>query len=128
MEYFTYFVLETIFIAKLIKVNPFGQNAVERVKNNTQNFSHLSVKINIRPSISSFINQIIPSFKDPAHFLYEELINYFFLEFYFFLSCKISLTIFFLYMVDPERLSHISSSTFDKISCSERIALHLPKG
>ena len=60
MEYFTYFVLETIFIAKLIKVNPFGQNAVEQVKNNIQNFKLIyPIKINIRPSISSFINQII---------------------------------------------------------------------
>ena len=80
MEYFTYFVLETIFIAKLIKVNPFGQNAVEQVKNNIQNFKLIYPIKNKYKTFHIFFYQSNHNshLKNPAHFLYEELINYFF--------------------------------------------------
>ena len=37
-ELFSYFILETVFIGKLMKVNPFDQPAVEQVKNYTKEF------------------------------------------------------------------------------------------
>ena len=37
-ELFSYFILETVFIGKLMNVNPFDQPAVEQVKNFTKNF------------------------------------------------------------------------------------------
>ena len=37
-EIFSYFMLETIMISKLINVNPFDQPAVEEVKNLTKKF------------------------------------------------------------------------------------------
>ena len=36
-ELFSYFILETVIIGKLAKVNPFNQPAVEQVKNFTKN-------------------------------------------------------------------------------------------
>jgi len=35
---FTFFVLETILLSRLMKVNPFDQPAVEQVKTETKNF------------------------------------------------------------------------------------------
>ena len=35
-ELFSYFIFETIFVAKLINVNPYNQPAVEQVKNYTK--------------------------------------------------------------------------------------------
>ena len=37
-EIFTFFVLETILLARLMKINPFDQPAVEQVKIKTKNF------------------------------------------------------------------------------------------
>ena len=37
-ELFSYFILETVIIGKLSKINPFNQPAVEQIKNYTKKF------------------------------------------------------------------------------------------